>query len=82
MISGCITGNITGKYISEENSNNYLELYEDGTFFLQEDYGVSGTWEQKGKYEIIISTPLQASKGRIEGNTLIDKDGDRWVKQK
>ena len=87
MTSGCISGDVVlaggleGKYISEENSNYYLELYEDGTFFSQENSGMSGTWEQKQKGEIILSTPLQASKAKIEGNALIDKDGDRWVKQ-
>lgn len=81
-VLGC-SGN-AGKYVSEENPNDYLELRRDGSFFLQEE-GVT----LEGKYrvdgdEITLSMSFLGlsvpTKGRIVGNVIIDKDGEKWVK--
>ena len=71
-----------GKYVSEKNPKNYLELKSDGTFFLQEgSLGVTGKYEIEGSQITFKMDMGLASRGNIEGKTLIDKDGDRWTKQ-
>ena len=71
--------NVAGRYASEENSSNYLELRTDGTFYLSEDsLEIDGTYELRGS-EIILALPLGlSSKATIRGDTLIDDDGERW----
>src|SRR6266436_3381452 len=77
----CSSG-MSGKYVSEKNPKNYVELKSDGTYFLQEgSMGVTGKYEVEGG-QITLKTDMGfASRGNIEGKTIIDKDGDRWTKQ-
>jgi len=71
-----------GKYVSEKNDKNYLELKADGTFFLQvRSRGRAGKYEIDGD-QITLKTDMgSASRGKIDGNTMIDPDGDRWTKK-
>lgn len=86
-INGCGTGglgeigSITGEYVNEDNTNEYMELYEDGTFYLKESgFGFDGTWEVKGNDIILHSSLGMAARGEIKGNKLYDEDGKVWVK--
>jgi hypothetical protein len=72
---------LSGTYVSEKNDKYFLELKSDGTFFLKEQLTTYGKYEIEGN---IITLKLEigfASRGRIEGNVLIDKDGTRWIKR-
>jgi len=76
------TASVAGKYVSEKNARNYLELKSDGTFYLHEGFtDFAGKYEVEGS-QITLKTEMGfASRGTIEGKTLIDKDGVRWTKQ-
>lgn len=85
LVSACTGNQVPGKYISEQNPRDYLELKRDGTFYLQEE-GVTLT----GKYQVdgdeitlsvsILGIPT-ATKGSIKGNVIVDDDGERWVRK-
>lgn len=47
-VISCGKASILGTYVNEDNPDEYLELNEDGTFYLKE-YGMSvtGEWEVK-----------------------------------
>jgi hypothetical protein len=70
---------IFGKYISEKNSSQYLELKPDGNCFLFiGSAGVTGTYEVDGT-EITLYTGQSTSKGSIQDGVIVDEEGDRWV---
>ena len=70
---------ISGKYISEKNSSQYLELKPDGNCFLFiGSAGVSGSYEVDGT-EITLYTGQSTSKGNIQEGVIIDEEGDRRV---
>ena len=76
---------LSGRYVMERNKRAYIEFKSDGTFYVEE-YSLGMKQSAAGKYQIdgkVITLILgsgSASRGEIEGNTFIDKDGDRWVK--
>lgn len=87
----CGAGSVSGKYVNKYTPNLYMELRADGTCsFL--DVGdktpVVCKWTLKGE-EITLSwsSPWDASlppathTGKLQGNTITDKDGRQWVKQ-
>lgn len=81
LLGGCLESGIEGKYVSTEDSEHYLELNSDGTFFYHEKLGsYSGTYEVKGDKIRLITPTGRAAEGKIEGDTLIDPDGDVWKK--
>ena len=80
--AGCQNKGPSGKYISEKNPKDYLELKSDGTFYIQEGgMGVTGKYEIEGDQITLKMDMGFASRGRIQGKTIIDKDGDRWTEQ-
>lgn len=82
MVAGCITGNVTGKYINEENPKEYFELDNDGTFFSQDQYGgTSGTWKQKDD-KITLSTSFGAERLKMDDGILTDSQGKKWMTPK
>lgn len=80
-VISCGTGSICGTYVNQDNPEEYLELDEDGTFYLKE-YGMSltGEWEIRGD-ELRLSWMGMVVTGQIKGNRLIDNEGKVWVKQ-
>ncbi len=80
-VVGCGTGGIPGTYVNQDNPSEYLELDEDGTFYLKEmGLGVSGEWEVKGS-ELRLQWMGMVFTAEIKGNKLYDQDGKVWVKQ-
>lgn len=77
----CGTIGVSGTYVNEDNPDEYLELNEDGTFYLKE-YGISvtGEWEVKGD-ELRLSWMGFVVTGQIKGNKIYDQDGKVWVKE-
>jgi LemA protein len=77
----CSNKGISGKYVSEKNPKDYIELDPDGSFFIQEGkVGVTGKYEVKGTRITLKTDQGFASRATLEGNSLIDKDGERWIK--
>ena len=72
---------ICGTYVNQDNPSEYLELDEDGRFYLKE-YGmsVSGEWEVKGD-ELRLSWMGMVFTAQIKGNKLIDNEGKIRVKK-
>jgi hypothetical protein len=69
-----------GTYVSQKNVNYYLVLRSDRMFFLNE---AGGTFDGKYRIEghtITIKTPTGQDLSRItiDGDTLTDKEGDKW----
>ena len=81
LLAACSGNKVAGKYISEDNPDDYLELRSDGNFYSQEEgIGISGSYDVDGN-EITLSLAIGLStKARIEGDVIIDEDGERWVK--
>ncbi len=79
----CQKADRTGKYISEKDPTNYLELKADGTFILQQAPTiVAGKYEIAGGQVTLKNDTGFNSNGKFEGrNTIIDNDGLRWTKQ-
>jgi len=73
---------VSGKYMNEKNPKDYLELKSDGTFFSQEGpMGIAGKYVVEGD-QITLKTDMGfASRGKIKGKTIIDREGERWTKQ-
>ena len=75
-------GGIEGKFVSESNPNDYLQLRGDGSF-TQEEGGrtFSGTYESNDNKIILTLNPDAAGEGTIFEVVLIDSDGEQWGKQ-
>jgi hypothetical protein len=73
----------TGKYISEKDPANYLELKADSTFILhQAPLIVAGKYAiEGGQITLKADTGFNSSGKFDETNTIIDNDGVRWIKQ-
>ena len=71
-----------GKYISEKNANDYLELKADGTFLLQgQGQSVSGRYKIEGTQITLTLGSGQALRGKLEGKTFVDDAGNRFTKR-
>jgi hypothetical protein len=73
---------ISGTYVSEKNEKNFMELKTNGSFYVHENgMGMAGSYEIDGD-QITLKTDMGfASRGKVDGNTLIDDDGERWTKK-
>jgi len=81
-VIGCGAVGISGTYVNEDNSDEYLELNEDGTFYLKEmGLGLDGEWEVKDDELRLHFTMGLVATAEIEGNKIYDEDGKAWVKQ-
>ena len=72
---------ICGKYVYEDDPEEYLILQKDGAFYLKTDDEII-----RGEWELIDSTLLLSwqgitSEGEIRGNKIIDPDGKAFIKQ-
>ncbi|HSQ58548.1 MAG TPA: hypothetical protein VLM40_22700 [Gemmata sp.] len=89
-ISGCSKdkqspdkqSSIAGKYVSEKNDKDYIELKIDGTFFIQEgSMGQTGTYEIDGDQVTFKVANGAAARGKMEGKTYINQSGERWTRK-
>lgn len=81
-VVSCGTGDISGTYVNEDNPSEYLELNEDGTFYLKEmGVGFDGEWEAEGN-ELRLHLMGMVATAEIKGNEIYDEDGKVWVKQR
>ena len=80
-VISCGNVGICGTYVNQDNPSEYLELDEDGTFYLRE-YGTSfaGEWEVKDD-ELRLSWRGMVVTAQITGNKLFDNEGKVWVKK-
>ena len=82
LVGGCLESGIEGKYVNTKHpEENYMELNSDGTFFLYQEIrgSFSGTYEVKDD-KIHFIYPYATEICKIEGNTIIDPEGNVWKK--
>ena len=88
--AGCSKGNkeVSGKYYKEGSQDEYIELRSDGTFVTMEKSRYSGPIGLHGRYtvngnELVLEmqTLGLAIRGRLEGETIIDPEGERWSRR-
>lgn len=82
LISGCTDTNIYGTYISENDSDSFLRLNENGVYLLRDS---SAAYIDHFEYDD-DSVYLAAMLGAVElqrnsSKVLVDTDGERWVKK-
>lgn len=72
---------IAGKYVYEDDPEEYLILQKDGAFYLKtDDEIIKGEWEVTDS-TLILSWRGITSEGEIRGNKIIDPDGKAFIKQ-
>ena len=85
MVAGCAKAkqlSAAGTYVSEKIPNDYRELKSDGTFYLQQGpAGMTGTYEIEGDQITFKLASGSAHRCKIEGNTIVDPDGERFTKK-
>ena len=71
-----------GVYVSEKKPMNTLELRGDGTFLNTENSRMfTGKYRIDGN-KLILELPTgQAVTGSINGNVVVDPDGDKLIKK-
>jgi hypothetical protein len=74
---GCSQRTQKGVYAQGEN---YLELKSNGTFYLSEQSkNITGKYEIEDGGLTLIFEGVNATRGQINGDTIIDKYGARWI---
>lgn len=78
----CGGSSVEGTYYNVDNANEYIELKNNGEFYLK-----AGPMDLAGKYAVdgktIILNPKTnvAATGKIENGIIVDSDGTRWKKK-
>ena len=81
MFAGCSKSPV-GTYINQKNATYYLELRSDRTFFLNDFAGkFNGKYRIEGHTITIEVAGQDVSRVTLDGSTLTDKDGDKWVRK-
>ena len=76
-------GQVAGQYVMAQATDNRLQLNADGTLFLvQGGRSVSGTYTIDGnRLTLRIGRRRAPQISTLEGDTMIDPSGSKWVKQ-
>jgi uncharacterized protein (TIGR02391 family) len=72
---------VAGKYVHEKSGSYYLELAPNGNYVLFEGSAeIIGTYEVKGTAITLFVARKPTSTATIEDGSVIDEQGDRWVR--
>jgi uncharacterized protein (TIGR02391 family) len=71
---------VAGKYVHEKSSSYYLDLAPNGTYVLFEGSEIRGTYEVNGGAITLFVARRPTSKARIENDSIIDEQSDRWTR--
>ena len=85
IFSGCVGNTVTGKYVYEKDNRSYYVFYPNGEFnaFGSDGGSASGTYRIENNEFILTYRPFgNVIKLKKEGDVLVDKDGDRYIKTK
>ncbi len=73
---------VPGKYVNKDNSAEYMELNDDGSFFGKEKgKGFAGTYKINSSTITFILPNGSAAQAKLLNNTILDEDAKTWVKQ-
>ncbi len=81
VLSGCVSDKTV--YYSQK-LNESITLYKDNTFYIKgsDGTGYSGTYRIDNDRLILALPPFGATiEGKIQGDKLIDKEGDEYIKE-
>lgn len=83
FLSGCVVSSVQGTYLNEKTPENKITLDSDFTYILTNNNHVStGTYKLSQNNTIILTGALGvATVVKVDGNVLIDDDGERWIKK-
>jgi uncharacterized protein (TIGR02391 family) len=73
---------VAGKYVHEKSSSYYLELGPSGNYVLFEGSQVIGTYEINAGVITLFVARRPTSKAKIEDGSILDEQGDRWIRAK
>jgi len=73
---------LVGKYVSQINPNEYMEIKKGGKLYVKEEAGgYAGKWKLEGDEVIFYNLPLGlVVKGKIKGKRIKDNMGITWVR--
>src|SRR5215475_266360 len=71
---------VAGRYFHEKSSSYYLDLAANGTYVLFEGSEIRGTYEISGGVITLFVARRPTSKARIENDSIIDEQSDRWTR--
>jgi len=72
---------LAGKYVHEKSGSYYLELWANGNYVLFEGSAeIIGTYEVNGDGITLFVARKPTSTAKIADNSIIDDQGDRWVR--
>lgn len=72
---------VCGIYRQKDNPQDYLLINNDGSCLKRESgIGIDGEWEAHNGVIIFIWRGIQ-TEGEITGNSLMDANGNVWVKE-
>jgi len=71
---------VAGTNFHEKSSSYYLDLAANGTYVLFEGSEIRGTYEISGGVITLFVARRPTSKARIENDSIIDEQNDRWTR--
>jgi uncharacterized protein (TIGR02391 family) len=72
---------VEGKYVHEKSGSYYIELSPNGNYVLFEGSAeIIGTYEVNGGAITLFIARRPTSTAKLEGGSIIDDQGDRWVR--
>ena len=79
--AGAGDSEIAGKYVSTQQSSDYIILKADGTmsYEISGESG-TGTYTRKGAMTITLKFGDDADDAKLEKDTIVDAGGKRWVR--
>ena len=83
LIAVSCSSGVSGKYINEHESTEYILIMEDGTYQMGKEGGegtLQGVWEVKDD-TLILNWGSLTFEYEIRGNKLVDYGGIFWVKE-
>ena len=82
LIAGCGKGGVDGRYYNKSNSASYIHLEKDGSFVAQvPGKELRGEYALTGNVIVLSMKNGHEDRGTIQGDTLVDGDGEVWVRQ-
>lgn len=82
IMSGCTDTELYGTYISENDSDSFLKLNENGVYLLKESGAAYIDHFEYDDDSVYLAAMLGAVElERNSSKVLVDTDGERWVRK-
>lgn len=82
LLFACGSGSVEGIYYNVGNDQEYIQLKNDGQFFLKAgELELSGKYIVEGKSIVLNPDSKMVARGTIEKGLIVDNDGTKWQKK-